>query len=99
MLSQIENADEDIRLRYNAELRMLRAYVYYNIIDHWGDVPLITSNDVDLNQITKTSSAEIYKFMMNEFKECLPYLSKDVKNMDGRMHYYAALAIKARYLI
>lgn len=99
VLSQIENADEDIRLRYNAELRMLRAYVYYNIIDHWGDVPLITSNEVDLNQITKTSSAEIYKFMMNEFKECLPYLSKDVKNMYGRMHYYAALAIKARYLI
>lgn len=101
ILPQIQTStlDEETKLQYDAELRMVRAYVYYNIIDHWGDVPLITSNDVDMSQITKTSSADIYNFMMNEFKECLPHLSKDVKNMYGRMHYYAALAIKARYLI
>ena len=101
ILPQIESSsmNETTKLQYDAELRMVRAYVYYNIIDHWGDVPLITSKDVKMEELTKTSSADIYKFMMNEFKECLPYLSHDNKNMYGRMHYYAALALKARYLI
>lgn len=101
VLSQLETTTlaEDVKLQYEAELRMLRAYVYYSVIDHWGDVPLIISNDVDMDKITKTSSADIYGFMMEEFKACLPHLSKDTKNMYGRMHYYASLAIKARYLI
>lgn len=95
----LSSLDEETKLQYDAELRMVRAYVYYNILDYWGDAPLIVSNEVDMSEVTKSSSAEIYNFMMSEFKDCLPHLSKDVKNMYGRMHYYAALAIKARYLI
>lgn len=101
ILPQVKSStlDENTKLQYDAELRMVRAYLYYYIIDQWGDVPLITTKDVDMEKITNTSSADIYKFMMDEFKECLPHLSKDIKNMYGRMHYYAALGIKARYLI
>ena len=55
--------DENTKQQYDAELRMVRAYVYYNILDYWGDAPLIVSNEVDMSEVTKSSSAEIYNFV------------------------------------
>lgn len=90
---------EEDRQSILAELRMIRAYGYYIVMDLWGDVPFITSFSAKQEEIEKKSSADIYRFMMTEFEECLPLLSKNTKKGYGKFNYYAALALKAKYLI
>ncbi len=101
VLDQIKqmNMEDEYRAKMTSELRMIRACAYYNMVDLFGDVPLITTNNVDASEIVKSTSAEIYEFMLKEFEECLPHLSKERTGYYGRMHYYASVALKARYLI
>ena len=45
---------------YIAEARFLRAYAYYNLIDLYKNVPLVTEISLDLPQ--QSSRAEIFTF-------------------------------------
>ena len=98
-VNSFTSLNEETRKGTIAELRMIRAYGYFNVIDLWGDVPFTVSFTDQQSDITKKSSADIYKFMMKEFEECLPLLSKDTKSGYGKFNYYAALSLKAKYLI
>lgn len=93
--------DETVKNATLAELRMVRAYGYYLLMDLWGDVPFTTSSADKATDIQKKTSAEIYDFMMGEFKECLPLLEvkKDKGTTYGKFGYWASLALKAKYLI
>lgn len=55
-----------------AELRTLRAYYYYLMVDLFGNVPIITESSTDNS--TKTR-AEVAKFVESEIKASLPNLS------------------------
>lgn len=56
------------RVRFTAEARMLRAFYYFQLINLFGDVPLITEPVLtnDLFDIDKTPKAEIYAFIESE---------------------------------
>ena len=85
-----------------AEIRMARAYAYYLLIDLWGDVPYTVSSSDKTSDIKKKTSAEIYNLMMKEFDDCLPLLKeakKDKSTTYGKFNYWAALALKAKYLL
>lgn len=72
-----EVASEDLKNRYLSELRGLRAFWYYVLIDIFGNVPLVTDYE-DTSLPTQSSRAEIYQFVVNELTEIIPNLRSDV---------------------
>ncbi len=69
-----------------AELKVLRAYVYFLAMDAFGNVPLVTDYETDPQSVTNTPRAEIFQFVENELKENVPLLNPSVnKSTYGRV--------------
>lgn len=78
-----------------AEMKILRAYFYYQLLSVFGDVPIVTS----LDQIgpKKSHREKVFQFIENEIKENVAYLPKgDVSSHYGRMNQAAAYMILAK---
>lgn len=60
-----------------AELRAIRAYYYYNLLDMFGNVPIVTDFE-DQELPTNSTRAEVYNFVETELLESLPYLPANV---------------------
>lgn len=95
MLSALHKSsvDENVKLRYEAEIRFLRAYTYFVLQNTFGYVPLATKAPDNLDDvlIPNSSSNEIfnsdflkqvdqitmYKFLIDEFQFCEKYLPEE----------------------
>lgn len=66
-----------------AEVRALRAIYYWYLIDLFGDVPLVRSTKVEMNQVTRTPRAEVFDFCVSELKECRKTLTYDNSVLEG----------------
>ncbi|MBQ3700723.1 MAG: RagB/SusD family nutrient uptake outer membrane protein [Prevotella sp.] len=53
---------------WDAEVRAIRAMYYWYLIDLFGDVPLVTTNDVSMNEVTRTPRADVFKFCVEELE-------------------------------
>lgn len=79
VLDNLENIrgemSDEAYLRINAELRVIRAYCYSQLIELYGDVPLVLHslglNDADL---PRTAKAEIQQWIIDEMTEVADYL-------------------------
>lgn len=82
--------------QYIAEVRVLRAYAYYNLIATYGDVPFFTSPvTIDQYKDEKTSKAEILDFILEELEQAaqiLPWTASE----RGRVDKAVAYGLKAR---
>jgi hypothetical protein len=79
-----------------AELRAMRAYYYYLLLDNFGNIPIATDWTVT-EPPPQTPRAQAYEFVMNELTEAMPLLSDvSTEAMYGRMTQWAAKAILAR---
>lgn len=53
---------------YSAELRFLRAFNYFNLVRHWGAVPLRTEENMVDWDLPKSSVSEVYAFIVEDLK-------------------------------
>ncbi len=96
-----KNADpqlgQDIKNKYNAEVRFFRAMFYWDKVVRFGDVPIY---ETDLTE----NSPELYN-PRDPHKKVMDFVLKDldfaVANLpeataENRVHKYAALALKSR---
>ena len=60
-----EDATDPVRL---AEVRFIRAYLYYQLLDLFGNVPIITNN-ADFYTAPQASRAQLYDFVVSELLE------------------------------
>lgn len=76
-----------------AELRTIRAYFYWILLDLFGDVPITTT----INESSPESKprSEVFAFVEQELTESLPNLSEDVVKSQGRISKWGAYAILA----
>lgn len=90
---------------YMAEIRVLRAYYYYELIKRYGSVPLLENtlsveDDID---IPRSNFSEIVDFIISEIDAELLNLQPNWKTFDvnkaGRITRAVALAIKMRVLM
>ena len=104
-----EYEDEMTRFnRYQYEVRFLRAYLYFNLVKHFKDVPLVLQvvSEEEANAVARESHAAVLDFVIAEcdaiFKE-LPIIRKspfkDPFNETGRISGMAVKALKARVLL
>ncbi|HLP05828.1 MAG TPA: RagB/SusD family nutrient uptake outer membrane protein [Paludibacter sp.] len=86
--------------RYEAEARFLRAYYYYDLVRFFGNVPLLTSSQVDV----KTPQADpnsVYTLIANDLKFAIENLpataySSISSNEYGHATKWAAESLMAR---
>lgn len=60
-----------------AELKAVRAYYYYMLLDMFGNVPIVTDFE-DTSLPSNSSRADVYAFVESELLSALPHLSPDV---------------------
>ncbi len=79
-----------------AELRMVRAFAYFMMMDLYGNVPLDTVYG-DFTQHPTISRAQVFNFIESEVKAAIPNLSSATGNTTyGLMTKYAAYALLAK---
>lgn len=85
--TEVEMNDE-LRNRYIAEARFLRAITYFELVRNFGDVPLVTETPKSLSeeavQIPRTPAPEVYDQIINDLlfaQENLPVQYTDPENI------------------
>lgn len=95
----------DVYNRYQYEVRLLRAYFYFNLVREYGDVPLVTSvlTETEANTLTRTSASQVIDFIVSECNDVVNKLPRSYSSLaapeTGRVTRATALALKARTLL
>jgi starch-binding outer membrane protein, SusD/RagB family len=89
--------DPDVAAAYIAELRAVRGFFYWQLIDMYGNVPLVTDFASADAQPATVSRADVYDWVVSDLEEAVPLLSKAVDGTTyGRMNYYAGKTLLAK---
>jgi hypothetical protein len=79
-----------------AELRAVRGFFYWQLIDWFGNVPLVTDFANADAQPATVDRADVYAWLVADLEEAVPLLPKEVDGTTyGRMNYYAGKALLA----
>ena len=81
-------------VNYIAEARFLRAFTYYNLMDLYGSVPLVTSVTTDLP--SQATRLELFNFIETELLEIQDQLKSSGANEYGRVDQVAAWALLSK---
>jgi hypothetical protein len=80
-----------------AELRGLRAYYYFLALDLFGNVPIVTSFNVDPTSVKTANRTDVFNFVQSELLAILPNLASNVDATTyGRFTKYAAFSLLAK---
>jgi hypothetical protein len=90
-----------LKERYIGEAKFIRAFIYFNVVRLWGDVPLITEYQTDVEAsayyIAKSSTAEIYDQIEKDLIDAAAVLPNSYSGGDvGRATAGAAKALLAK---
>ena len=98
LLNSLEGSDLDVTGPIG-ELRALRSYAYFFLMDLFGNVPIFTEPKVDpLNLPTQNTRTEVFEFVTSELKaaaEALPSKSEAGSDYYGRITKEAAWSLLA----
>ncbi|CAG5000018.1 SusD-like protein P25 [Dyadobacter sp. CECT 9275] len=91
--------DEELKKRYIAEARFLRALHYFTLVQYYGDVPIVTKETSSLDglEIERSPAAKVYDLIESDLKEAEAVLPKTYPASEsGRATQGAAKGILAR---
>lgn len=99
----MENADFEIagKENYLAEVRTVRAYLYFNLCSMFGNVPIVDRYDVPEGFLPDTRPrSEVFNFVLKELTESVPLLSEEAGGaLYGRFNKWAGYTLLARLYI
>ena len=97
VLENLENATEANKVKFEAEAKFLRAYVYFNLVRLYGDIPLldrtITPDEVEISY-TRIPTSEVYDLIVSDLNTAIEFL--DNSNGRNRASKAAAQALLAK---
>ncbi|MGZ3750073.1 MAG: RagB/SusD family nutrient uptake outer membrane protein [Mucilaginibacter sp.] len=80
-----------------AELKVLRAYFILQLMDMFGNVPLVTDYNTDPSKVTQQTRAQVYTFLETELTTNVPLLTTAAdKSVYGRVNQFAGYMILAK---
>ena len=91
--------DEELKTRFKAEARFLRALYYHNLVEYYGGVPLIldSPNNNSQGELPRDTKAEVLEQINTDLDAAAAGLPVSYSNTNtGRATKGAALALKAR---
>lgn len=89
--------DKQLNAQYAAEVRFFRAYAYYQLVNMFGDVPLLLDNQ-ELN-VYKSKKEDVVKYIYDELDYCianLPAIRPNESVHPGAVTKYTAEMLKAK---
>jgi len=97
--------DDSQKNLFKAELRFIRAYVYFEMVKRMGGVPLVTtqliydfSGDPSPLQVPRAKEHEVYDFIYTEMEEIKDHLAPN-NGSRTRANTYTALALESRSML
>lgn len=81
---------------YVSELRALRAIYYYNAMDLFARVPVVTSSKQSTSDVKQSNRSEVFKFVTTELAEVLPDLGDGHCQNTGE--YYGRVTKAVAYM-
>ncbi|BDD11987.1 hypothetical protein FUAX_44190 (plasmid) [Fulvitalea axinellae] len=98
VIEQLESglipATDEIKTEYMAEMRAVRAFYYWQLMDNFGDVPLVTSSSQELPELS--TRKELYDFIVAELTAIDKDLNEAVDSKSyGTFHRWAGKALLA----
>ncbi len=99
LINDVSFADEGTKTQYIAELKFIRAYMYFNLVREFGDVPLVTDRLTSTEQATALTFREkketVYNQIVTDLQDVLasnlPVVQPAASN--GRVSLQAANAL------
>ncbi len=79
---------EEQRMAYEAEVRAIRALFYYYIMDMYGRVPVVIS-DEQPQEVVQSERSEVFRFIVDELQEVAELLPNERSNKMG--NYYGRI--------
>lgn len=94
---ELSKITEEKANAYEAEVRFLRAFCYFNLVSHYGDVPLYTQaiESVEASKIKQSPAAQVYDFINEDLDYAIQYLN-DGAYGSGHAVKASAQGLKAR---
>src|SRR5579859_644726 len=81
----------------NGEAKFLRAFLYFYLVNYWGDVPLLTSTDYKVNATApRTSATRVYDQIVADLKDAQLLMDSAIPSERIRPNQSAAAALLAR---
>ena len=103
------NLEADTKRELTAELRFIRAWMYFEMVRRMGGIPIVTgqllydySGNVGPLQVPRAKEADVYDFIateMDEIKDQLGNMGSGNAPSVSRANKYTALALKSRALL
>ena len=91
---QVEQAVADA---YISELQAVRGFFYWQLVDLYGNVPIVTDFASGEAAPPTKQRTEVYNFVVGDLEAAVPKLSKAVDGTTyGRMNYYAGEMLLAK---
>ncbi|MFZ4262189.1 RagB/SusD family nutrient uptake outer membrane protein [Sphingobacterium sp. HJSM2_6] len=100
--TNIPGLNEELKHRYIAEAKFLRAYFHFELVRLFKNIPLINKvlNADDWYTITQSSSEEIYKQIEEDLKAAIPDLPEKIQVKEqGRASKGAAMALLGKAIL
>ncbi len=96
ILSDNQVISDDLKKRLEAEVRGVRAFWLYIMMDNWGNIPLVT--DYTKTELpTNTPRAEVFNFIISELNEIKEFLRDEVTSSSyGKFTRGAAYTLLAK---
>ena len=97
-LSQSGSVSKEVEERLTGEAKFVRAFVYFYLVNLYGDVPLITTTDYQANSLAPRDSKEdIYEKILIDLQDASEVLNEEFSSGERtEVNRFAALALLAR---
>ncbi len=84
------------------ELRFMRAYVYFSLVQRYGGVPLVTKasglpEDISELYVPRDKAADVFNFIKTEMDSAIGMMSNDASTY--RFNKWSGLAFKSRTML
>ncbi|SEM54484.1 SusD family protein [bacterium A37T11] len=77
-INQNAQLSESTIRQTRGEALFIRALAYFHLLNNWGDMPLVTTTDYEVNRyLGRTSSKEIYQKLISDLEEAYTLLSEN----------------------
>lgn len=98
-LASSDILNDNDRNAYLGELKALRAFYYWHLVETWGPVQINTEPVNSISTVAHRSSVEdVYAFMLNDIDEAIVHLALKT-GKTGHINLWAAKALRARFLL
>jgi hypothetical protein len=98
-LPQVPGMTDDLKSQRKAELLFMRAYYYFDLVQHFGAIPLVTKGNVSeiVTDFKRNPESDIYKQIISDLKAAYDVLPDVWQQTDrGRATKWAAAHLLAK---